>query len=423
MIARSLLTRMGVAAVAGAFLLTGCSFEGAQEFTLPGGVATGADAYEIKVEFSNVLDLVPQSAVKVNGVTVGSVAEIELKNERTALVTVQVLDEVRLPANSTASVSQTSLLGEKYVSLKPPPPGKAVSTQLRDMQPEPYIPLERTTRNAEVEQVLSALSLVLNGGGLEQVQTISKEITNILQGREPEIKDLLDELDQFVGGLDQQKADIVRALDSLDRLTARLADQRVIIATALQDLPGGARILADQRANLTQLVKGLDRLGNVAVRVIKASQQNTVADLKALQPVLAGLNSAGKSLPRALELLTTYPFPREVASGIRGDYANLFISLDLSSLLVNPLPALPGPLRQIASSGAPTTPRSAPSTGRPDGPSRPADPSRPTGPTRPDGPALELPAIPGLTGPQASSTITSLTRLLLGGLLSGPGER
>ena len=70
MSARRLVALLGLAAVT----LTGCKFEGAASFPLPGGEATGDDAYEVVVEFPDVLDLVRQSSVKVDDVSVGSVS-------------------------------------------------------------------------------------------------------------------------------------------------------------------------------------------------------------------------------------------------------------------------------------------------------------------------------------------------------------
>ncbi len=389
-----------------ALLLTGCGFQGAQSFPLPGGEGTGDDAYEVTLEFSDVLDLVPQSSVKVDDVTVGSVKDIELRDsDQVAVVTVTVRDDVALPANTVGSLRQTSLLGEKFVSLDAPPEDVAQG----DLRDDPYIPIGETTRNAEIEEVLSALSLVLNGGSLEQLQVINRELINALDGREAEVKDLLRQLEAFVGGLDDQKADIVRALDSLDRLTARLAAQRGVLATALEDLPDGARILADQRESLTEVLTGLDRLGDVSVRVIQASQQNTVADLEALQPILAGLNQAGTALPNALELLATYPFPRTVDTGIRGDYANLFVSVDVNSLIDFAL--------REAQAGAPGGGAPAPPGGGlpavPGLPELPL-PAVPGAPGLPTLPALPgVPQLPGVTSPGTTGS-SGLSDLLMG---------
>jgi phospholipid/cholesterol/gamma-HCH transport system substrate-binding protein len=65
-------------AAAGSLLLTGCEFNGLYDVGLPGGAAADGNAYRVTVEFRDVLDLVPQSAVKVNDVTVGAVETVEL---------------------------------------------------------------------------------------------------------------------------------------------------------------------------------------------------------------------------------------------------------------------------------------------------------------------------------------------------------
>jgi len=337
--------------------LTGCGFRGAASIPLPGGQGQGSDAYRVTIEFQDVLDLVPQSAVKVDDVTVGSVESIEVTGY-TARVVVRVNPEVALPANSTASLRQTSLLGEKFVSLDAPPASES-NGRLRGGE---TIGLDRTTASAEIEEVLGALSLVLNGGSLEQLQTINREIVEALEGREDRVKSVLGELDLFVGGLDDQKEQIVRALDSLDRLSTRLVGEREVIATALEEIPAGVEVLTEQREDLTAMLVSLDELGDVAVRVIDASQESTTASLQALQPILGKLAEAGDSLPQALEILTTYPFPRTVTDGVKGDYANLFVTadLDLRQLLeaegVPPLPEIPVPVPQVPLPPVPTVP-------------------------------------------------------------------
>ena len=383
-------------ALVGCTAVTGCQFKGAAAIPLPGGQGGGKGAYRVTIEFPDVLDLVPQSAVKVNDVTVGSVTSIEVGSTQTysARVRVRIRKDVVLPANAHASLRQTSLLGEKFVSLDPPTT-ETPEGRLRDGA---MIGLDRTTRNADIEEVLAALSLVLNGGSLEQLQTINRELVLALKGRESRVRDLLVQLNTFVGGLDKQKADIVRALDGLDTLTSRLAAQRDTLAVGLRDIPAGVSVLADQRAQLTQVLTGLNRLGTVAVQVIRASQQNTVADLRALGPILTQLNVAGKDLPDSLELLTTYPFPKTIDEGIKGDYANLWATADINLIgAAGNTGGLPGPIASLL----------------PSPPALPGVPNLPVPklPTPVPGASL-LPSLPGL----ADGSSRSLLSLLLGGL-------
>jgi phospholipid/cholesterol/gamma-HCH transport system substrate-binding protein len=307
--------------------LAGCGsagFSGVYNLPLPGGADLGDHPYTVTAEFADVLDLVPQAAVKVNNVAVGRVTKIDLPAQGwTARVTMRVNGSVRLPANASARLKQSSLLGEKYVELTAPATG-AASEPLADGA---TIPLSRTNRNTEVEEVLGALSMLLNGGGIAQIHTISTELTDAMRGNEPRLRDVLNQLDTLLSNLDSQKQRITAALDGLDRLSATLAARTEQIGTVLDDLAPGLRVLDEQRDAFVEMLQALDRLSGVAVRTINASQEDFVADLKALQPILRQLANAGQALPRALEVLLTYPFTDAVLDGIKGDYLNIYLSV------------------------------------------------------------------------------------------------
>jgi len=327
--------------VLAAALAGGCT--DVAQLPLPGGAPHGP-SYQVMVEFADVLDLVPQAAVKVADVTVGRVERISLSGW-TARVALRVDRSVRLPANATAAVRQTSLLGEKYVDLAAPTT-EAARGELADHD---LIPLSRTGRAAEVEEVLAALGLLLNGGGLAQLKIINEELATALTGRETVVRDALHQLDTFVGGLDQQKADLVRAVEALDRLTGHLAAQRALVGSALDSLGPGLAVLAEQRAQLSSALTALGELGAVGTRVVNASRDDTVASLRALQPLLDQLVRAGDALPKSLDFMLSYPFPPNVTTAIVGDFVNLGVTADLdastilANLLVVPGPTVPAP--------------------------------------------------------------------------------
>jgi phospholipid/cholesterol/gamma-HCH transport system substrate-binding protein len=340
-------------AAAAMLLLCGCGFKGLDSLPLPGG-AGGPHPYHVTVEFADVLDLVPQSAVKVDDVTVGSVEKVWLDGWH-ARVRLRIAAGTRLPDNAVATIRQTSLLGEKFVSLAPPGDERPAG-QLADGD---VIPLARSGRNVEVEELLSALSLLLNGGGVAQLKTIEHELNQVLAGREDSVRDLLGRLDTLLAALDQRKGEIVRAIGNLDHLSRTLAAQRRTIAQALERLPPGLQVLADERARLTGTLTALARLGVVGAQVVNASRADLIANLKALRPILTTLNQAGGDLPAALELLVTFPFPRRTVDAIHGDYTNLRITadLDLADLYGN---LLGGGAGQPAPAPPPAAPRPAP---------------------------------------------------------------
>lgn len=324
--------RVIAALAALALVASGCGFKGLYGVSLPGGADTGDNPMKLTMYFADALDLVPQSAVKVNDIPVGKVTAISLSGWR-AKVTVEVRNSVRLHSNARAEISQTSLLGEKYVGLSDP---------LDDRHEANLAPLKsgdtiRDTSSApEVEEVLGALSLLLNRGGLEQIRTIAQELNSALHGHEGTVHDLLSQLNTFVGTLDGQKDDIVTALQSVDTLAKTLDQQKQTIDDALDTYPTALKVLSAERGKLTTLLTSLSHLGSVATRVINATQTDLVQSLKALAPSLEALTSAGNDFPEALKIAGTFPFPLGTTRTlVRGDYANLaaFVNLDLGPLL------------------------------------------------------------------------------------------
>ncbi|MEU7278159.1 MCE family protein [Streptomyces sp. NPDC045431] len=328
----------------------GPELSGIEQLPLPGGADLGDHPYEVTAEFADVLSLVPNAAVKVNDVAVGRVTRIALAGGAgseawSAKVTLRVNGDVRLPANAHAQLEQSSLLGEKYVQLSAPTKAAGGTLAHGDR-----IPLSRTNRNPEVEEVFGALSMLLNGGGVQQLRTITAELSKALRGNETEVRSLLTRMDTLVTSLDGNKADITAALDGVNRLSATLATRERDVGKVLTGLSPGLKVLERQRASLLTMLGALDTLSTVAVDTVNRTKADLVADLKALGPTLRALADAGKALPDSLQVLLTYPFTDEVLRGVKGDYLNVYLDVAAApgTQLVPPLvppqdPAAAGP--------------------------------------------------------------------------------
>ena len=318
------------AVLAGAVLLTGCDFD-VYKLPLPGGTDVGDDAITVTAQFRDVLDLVPKSTVKVNDVSVGQVTDVDLQGSH-ALVTMKLRNSVELPENTLAEIRQTSLLGEKFVSLSPPETGATGELEDGDV-----IALDRTGRNPEVEEVLGALSLLLNGGGVAQLKTITTEMNKALSGREDSVRSVLDQVRTFMTQLDENKEDIVAAIESVNRLAIEVRQQQGSIDQALEELPSALTSLDQQRDDLVRMLRALNDLGDVGVRVIEASKEGTIESLRQLNPVVSELADSGDAFVKSFHVFLTYPFvddvvgrdPQVARNLHMGDYTNLSVELDL----------------------------------------------------------------------------------------------
>jgi len=309
-----------------ATVLSGCAWRGLNSFSLPGTEGGGPDSFVIQAQLPDVNNIEPNSRVRVGDVNVGTVTNIELQGWH-ALVTMRVNGDVNLPENVTAKMGQTSLLGSQHIELAPPtdvaPAGRLHEGSL--------IPLRSGGAYPTTEQTLAAISLILNGGGVGQLQDVVETFSTALRGREQDLRSLIEQLDKFVTYVDDQSGDIIAATESLDRVVATFADQRPVLDRALKTIPDALAVLKDERQNLADALDKLGEFSAVAADSVNQTKENLVKELKALAPVLRSLANAGPALTKSLNMLTTYPFVNDTLENwMRGDYGNLTVVFDLT---------------------------------------------------------------------------------------------
>ncbi|MFN6552249.1 MCE family protein [Mycolicibacterium septicum] len=306
--------------------LTGCDWRGLNSLPLPGTAGGGPGAFTVQAQMPNVTNLQPNSRVRVGDVMVGNVTKVEMQGWH-ALLTMTLDGDVNLPANATAKLGQTSLFGSLHVELAPPsdapPEGRLHEGSL--------IPLAAAGSYPSTEQTLAAISMVLNGGGVGQVQDITEAFSVAFDGRAEDLRSLLQQLDEYVGHLNDQKDDILAAADSLNNLVGQIAAQKPIVDRALETIPNALAVLAKERDAISDAIVKLGQFSALATDSVNQTKGALVQELKDVGPVLKSLADAGPALTRGLDVLPTYPFPKSVLpKWIRGDYANLTAVIDLT---------------------------------------------------------------------------------------------
>jgi len=319
--------RVAISMLVLAVALAGCSnWRGLNSVPLPGVEGVGPGAYTIQAQMPDVDNIEQNSRVRVGDVNVGTVTKIERQGWH-ALVTMQLNRNVELPANATATLGQTSLLGSLHIELAPPkdapPQGKLHEGSL--------IPLAASGKYPSTEQTLSAIALLLNGGGIGNIQDITEALSVAFTGREDDLRSLIEQLDKAIGYLDDQKHDIIAASESLNNLVGQFAAQKPVVDKALKTIPDALAVLRDQRNNLSDALAQLGKFSALAADSVNQTKDALVQELKDLGPVVQSLADAGPALTRALSFLPTFPFPKETLTNwMRGDYANLTLILDLT---------------------------------------------------------------------------------------------
>ncbi|MCX2929890.1 MCE family protein [Mycobacterium sp. CVI_P3] len=307
-------------------VVSGCQWRGLNSLSLPGTEGGGPGTYTIQAQLPDVGTLEENSRVRVSDVNVGTVTKIERQGWH-ALLTMRINGDVTLPANATATIGQTSLLGALHVELAPPTTGRP-DGQLHNGS---VIPLSSGATYPSTEQTLSAVSLLLNGGGIGQIQEITKAFSAAFSGREADVRSLIDQLDRYVGYLDDQTDDIIAATESLNNLAGKFAAQKPVVQTALRTIPDALAVLSDQRQHLTDALQKLGQYSALVAGSVDQTHEALVKELEDIGPILDQLASTGPALTRSLSVLATYPWPREtLETWQRGDYANDTFIIDLT---------------------------------------------------------------------------------------------
>jgi phospholipid/cholesterol/gamma-HCH transport system substrate-binding protein len=316
---------------ASSVLLAGCEFSGLNSLPLPGTAGHGGGSYEVTVEIPDVATLPQNSPVMVDEVTVGSVAGIKAEQRPDgsfyAAVKLALDKNVVLPANATAKVSQTSLLGSLHIELAPPeknPDTKKLADGSR-------IPESRTSRAPTTEEVFSALGVVVNKGNVGSLEEITDETYQAVAGRQAQFHDLVPRLAVLTAGLNDQVNEIIDAVDGLNRFSAILARDKDNLGRALDSLPEAIKVLNKQRGHIVEAFSALHRLATVTSHILAKTKVDFAADLKDLYPIVKALSDNRKDFVTSLQLLLTFPFPNfGIKQAVRGDYLNVFTTFDLT---------------------------------------------------------------------------------------------
>lgn len=334
-----------------ALVLAGCSFDGPNSLPVPGAEGTGGGSYEITAVIPSAAGLVNNAPVLIDDATVGSIGDIEVEDWN-ALVTMRLNDGVIVPRGSHVMVGLTSVLGSTHLEIVQPAEPEGGRLEPGDQIPltkcpeqsnivtDPSVPAVPDINAAQqvsactypsTEQVLSSLSVVLNGGGLSQIGDIVHEMSDVFGGREEQIKELIPRLNTLVADLDAQKGNIIRATEGLDRLSRTMNEQKGTIERALADAPQILQLLVDQRQQFLDTLGSVATLSKTANDILDANSEDIVTIVEGIEPALDQLQAAGPAMTQSLNILLTFPFYEPTIRRIvKGDYVNSDLVLDLT---------------------------------------------------------------------------------------------
>jgi phospholipid/cholesterol/gamma-HCH transport system substrate-binding protein len=293
--------------------LAGCSVSG-------GGGQRSATAV-----FTDVGDLADGAQVQLADVPVGSVRSIVLDGNQ-AKVTLAFDNGVRIPADVSAAINRTTILGDQFVQLTVPKSetGSAASTapQLAD-----GARIEKTSLVPDVEQFVAAGSQVFGAISTTQLEQIIEAGGQGFTGQEASLKAFLADLSAVTTGYAAHTSDITQAVDGLNSLTASLAPSSGATATALSNLSETVAILAKNSSQFETLLQSLDNVSSQGRSILENYYPQIVTQLETLQAVSGQLAQHQSDLAGLLSQIPAADasLPQTVRNGYVQLYENIII--------------------------------------------------------------------------------------------------
>lgn len=300
---------------------------------LPGTGVSG-DTIRIDAEFQEALNLAKGATVKVNGINSGKVQEVFVEDFH-ARAEMLVRSGAELRSGATARLRYTTPLGELFVDVTNPPDGALLVDG-------GLITLEDSSTAPTVEDALSQASLLVNGGGLGDLQTVTEELNTVLGGREDTARSLLERSRTFLVEANATTQDIDRALRSLVSVSTTLQRREWIINRAVREIEPAAVVLRRNTPGLTTLLEQVERFSGAAENTVIRTRKDLLQVLDQVTPVLAEFTSNRAAYPLSLDALIT--LANAVDGIVPGDYVGISLAVRLDG---TGAPDLGGALAQL----------------------------------------------------------------------------
>ena len=270
----------------------------------------------VSVVFDDSGDLQPRGSVQTADVRIGRIGSIHLTKDFKARVTLHISTDRKIPRHVAAVLRTTSLLGEKFVELRP----------LGDPAKGPYLKdgdvITEVQEAPELEFVAEQAINVLGAVTAGDVATLIDTGAASVSGRKDDIRTLVDSLATYSAALATRTQNIGAIVDRLDVSIGAVAGEGATLEALLGDLAATTRTLADNRDKAVALVRNLSRLAavqNVELDKYQANVEKQIHQVDDIMRVLAGQTVELKNLIDWLD-----KFVYGVPSTIPNDFTNVF---------------------------------------------------------------------------------------------------
>ncbi len=270
--------------------------------------------------FSDVGDLANGAQVQLAGVPVGSVSNIELDGDR-ARITINLTSGVRIPADVSAAIARTTILGDQYVELTVPK-GETGAGALKTPQLANGATIRHTSLVPDVEQFVQAGSDVFGAISDTELEQVILAGGEGFTGQEASLKSFLNDLATVTNGYAQHTSEITQAVNGLNQLSATLAPSSSSNADALTTLSKTVAILAQNSTQFESLLQSLNNLSVQGRSILETYFPQITRQLQTLEAVSSQVSQHQSDLAGLLQEIPVAN--TALPSGVRNGYVQLY---------------------------------------------------------------------------------------------------
>lgn len=269
--------------------------------------------------FTDATSVNPGDDVRMSGVRIGQVESVSIVEQRIAEVEFSVNGHRKLSASVTATIKFRNLIGQRYLSLD-----QGMSDTDAVLDAGALIPLERTRPALDLTAMLGGFKPLFQALSPADVNQLSQEIVQILQGEGGTVGSLVRHLATLTTTLaekDQVIGQVITNLNTvLDQVNAR-GDRLSTLVTVTQELVSG---LAKDSASIGNAIDGIAELTVSTGGLLREVREPLRKDIDALGALAASLNN---NTPEFEKFLANLPLKYEAIgrTASYGSWINFFL--------------------------------------------------------------------------------------------------
>ncbi|MCE4268459.1 MCE family protein [Rhodococcus qingshengii] len=283
--------------------------------TVVGNMRFGS-THAYQAVFSNASGLGNGEDVKVGGVPMGKVKKVELAENGTALVSFSLSTERPLTSGTTARVKYKNLIGDRYIELSS---GSNIIEPL-----DGPIPLDQTTPALDLDQVVNGFRPLLQGLDPEQTNQLSTSLIEVLNGQEASIGRLVTQVGSLSTTLADRDQAIGRVVTNFNTVVGTVNQRGEQFSTLLDQIQQLVAGLDDDRDLITNSLVNIDNVTSSLSEVLEQNRPSIQQDIVALGELSGNLNRNTDTLNLVLSTLPeNYRLISRVAG--YGSFVNFFV--------------------------------------------------------------------------------------------------